>query len=115
MSKENRDIINRFLLVGNTFMPEMHLYQPKIGKYFACGPFTKHEQSFQNYIKDGKLGHIYKTELDKACFQYDMAYDKYKDLKRRIQSNIVLKSKAYKIATNPNYYDGFQRALASMV
>ena len=50
----------------------------------------------------------------KACFQHDMACNKYEDLKGRAQSNIVLKNKAYKIAVNPNV-DGFQRALASMV
>ena len=43
-----------------------------------------------------------------------MAYNKYKDLKGRAQSDIVLKSKACKIATNPRI-NGFQRALASMV
>ena len=52
--------------------------------------------------------------MNKACFKHDLAYNKYKDLKGRTQSDIVLKNKAYKIATNPNY-DGFQRALASMV
>ena len=65
-------------------------------------------------MRDGKLSHIYKNELDKACFQHDMAYNKYKDLNGRTQSDIILKNKAYKIATNPRY-DGFQRALASMV
>ena len=57
---------------------------------------------------------IYKNELDKACFQYDMAYGKSKDLIKRTQSDKVLKDKAFKIANNPNY-DGYQRGLASMV
>ena len=43
-----------------------------------------------------------------------MAYNKYKNLKERTQSDIVLKNKTYEIATNPRY-DFFQRALASMV
>ena len=43
-----------------------------------------------------------------------MAYNKYKDLKGRTQSDIVLKNTAYKIAVNPKY-DGYQRMLASMV
>ena len=60
------------------------------------------------------MSEIYKNELDKACFQHDMAYNKYKDLKERTQSDIVLKSKPNKIAVNPKF-DGFQRALASMV
>ena len=44
MNKDNNDLINKFLLVGDKFMPEMHLYQPKIGKYSACSPFIKHKQ-----------------------------------------------------------------------
>ena len=101
MNKENSDIINKFLLMGDKFMPEMHLYQPEIGKYSACGPFTKHEQKIKSFMQDGRLSHIYKNELDKACFQHDMAYSKYNDLKGRTQSDIVLKNKAYKIETNP--------------
>ena len=57
---------------------------------------------------------IYKYELDKACFQHDMAYNKYKDLKERTQSDIVLENKAYKVATNLKF-DSFQRTLDSMV
>ena len=63
---KNNDIINKFLLVGDKFMPELHLYQPKIGKYSAYGPFTKHTKRIQNFMQDGKLTHIYKNELDKA-------------------------------------------------
>ena len=48
MNKEHSDLINKFLLIGDTFMPEMHLYQLKIGKYSACSPFTKHEQRIKN-------------------------------------------------------------------
>ena len=33
---------------------------------------------------------IYRNELDKACFQHDMAYDKSKDLVKRTQSDKVL-------------------------
>ena len=57
---------------------------------------------------------IYKNELDKACFQHDMAYDKSKDLAKRTQSDKVLRNKAFKIASDPKY-DGYQRRLASMV
>ena len=60
------------------------------------------------------MSEIYKNELDKVCFQHDMTYNKYRDLKGRTQSDIVLKNKAYKIAVNPKY-DGFQRALFSAV
>ena len=63
---KNNDITNKFLLVGENFMPELHLYQPKIGKYSACGPFIKHTKRIQNFMQDGKLTHIYKNKLDKA-------------------------------------------------
>ena len=62
----------------------------------------------------GNTNFMYKNELDKACFQHDMAYGKTKDLVKRTQSNKVLKDKSFKIASNPNY-NGYQRELASMV
>ena len=62
----------------------------------------------------GNTDFIYKNELDKACFQHDMAYGKSKDLVKRTQSDKVLKDKAFKIASDPKY-DGYQRGLASMV
>ena len=43
---------------------------------------------------------IYKNELDKACFQHDMAYGETKDLVKRTQSDKVLKDKAFKILSN---------------
>ena len=57
---------------------------------------------------------IYKNELDKACFQHDMAYGKSKDLVKRTQSDKVLRDKAFKIASDSTY-DGYQRGIASMV
>ena len=44
MNKENSDIINKFLLIGDNFMPEMHLWDPIVKKYSACGPFTRHKK-----------------------------------------------------------------------
>ena len=55
---------------------------------------------------------IYRNELDKACFQHDMAYGESKDLTKRTQSDKVLGDKAFKIANDPKY--GYQRGLASM-
>ena len=55
----------------------------------------------------------YRNEIDKACFQYDIAYSKSKDLATRTQWDKVLRNKAFKIATDLKY-DGYQR-LASMV
>ena len=34
------EIVNKFLLAGDKFMPEMHLKQLGF-TYIACGPFTK--------------------------------------------------------------------------
>ena len=65
-------------------------------------------------MQTGNTDFIYKNELDKACFQYDMAYGKSKDLVKRTQSDKVSKDKAFKIVSDPKY-DGYQRGLASMV
>ena len=65
-------------------------------------------------MKTGDANYICRNELDKACFQHDMAYGDFKDLARRTQSDKVLKDKAFEIASNPKY-DGYQRGLASMV
>ena len=43
------NVINKFLL-GDKFMPEMHLRQPQF-TYSACGPFTKHKQRIQSLKK----------------------------------------------------------------
>ena len=58
--------------------------------------------------------YIYKNDLDKAYFQHDMAYGKYKDLTERKESDKVLRYKAFKIANNPKY-NGYETDLASMV
>ena len=69
------EIINTFLLVGDKFMPEMHLKQPSF-TYSACGPFTKNKERIQKLMQAGNTNFIYRNELDKACFQHNMAYGK---------------------------------------
>ena len=103
----------KFLLVGNKCMPEMLLREPGF-TYSACGPFTKNKNRIQKFMQTGDTNYIYKNDLDKACFQHDMAYGKYKDLDRRTHSDKVLKDKAFEIANNPKYH-GYQRGLASIV
>ena len=107
------EIINTFLLVGDKFMPEMHLKQPGF-TYSACVSFTKNKERIKKIMQTGNTDFMYKNKLDKACFQHDMAYGKSKDLTKRTQSDKVLKDKAFKIANNSNY-NGCQRGLASMV
>ena len=105
------EVINKCLLVGDKFMSEMHLRQPGF-TYSVCGLFTKNKERMEKFMQTGNTNFIYKNELDKACFQHDMAYGKSKDLVRRTQSDKVLRDKAFKIASNPRY-DGYQRGLAS--
>ena len=56
-------------------------------------------------MQTSDTNYIYRNELDKACFQHDMAYHKYKDLEKRTQSDKLLKDKAFEIASNPKYDD----------
>ena len=107
------EIVNKFLLAGGKFTPEMHLKQPGI-TYSACGPFTKNKERNQKFKETGDTSYIYKNKLDKACFQPDMAYRDFKDLKRKTASDKILRHKAFNIAKNPKY-DGYQRGLASTV
>ena len=100
-------------MVSYKFMPEMHLKQPGF-TYSACGPFTKTKERIKKFMQTGNTDFIYKSELDKACFQNNMAYGKSKDLAKRTQSDNVLRDKAFKIASDLKN-DGYQRGLASMV
>ena len=84
--------MNKFLFVGDKFMPGMHLRQPRF-TYSACGPFTKNKNRIQKFKETGDTSYIYKTELDKACFQHDMAYGDFKE---------------FKIASDQKY-DGYHR------
>ena len=80
-------------------MPEMHLRQPGF-TYSACEQFTKNKKRIQKFKEMGDTSYIYKNELDKACFQHDIASGDFKDLKRRTFSDKVLRDKAFNIAKN---------------
>ena len=82
-------IVNKFLLAGDKFIPEMHLKQPGF-TYSACGSFTKNEERIQKFKETGDTKCIYRNELDKACFQQDMAYGDFKDLAKRTAADNVL-------------------------
>ena len=60
-------------------------------------------------MQNGNANFIYKNELDKACFQHDMAYGKSEDLVKRTQSDKVSKNKAFKIASDPKYDKFFDK------
>ena len=76
-------------------MPEMHLKQPaslnKSGfTYSACGTFIKNKERIEKFMQTGNTNFIYRNELDKSCFQHDMAYGNSKDLIKRTQPDKVL-------------------------
>ena len=107
------EIVNKFLLARYKFMPEIRLRQPGF-TYSACGPFTKNKKRIQKFKETGNSKYIYQNELDKACFQHDMACGDFKDLTIGTDSDKILCVKAFSIAKTPEY-DGYQRGLASMV
>ena len=107
------NVVNKCLLAGDKFMPEVHLRQSQF-VYSACGSFTRHKERIKKFEQTGDTRYIYRNELDKACFQHDSANADHKDLINRTKSDKVLRDKAYDIASNPEY-DGYQRGLASMV
>ena len=52
------DIINKFLLAGDKFMPEMH--KQLLGfTYSACGPFTKNKGRIKKFKQTGDSRYIY--------------------------------------------------------
>ena len=106
-------IVSKFLSAGDKSMPEMHLRQAGLTNS-ACGPFTKSKERIQKFTETVAYGYICQNELDKTCFQHDMAYGDFKDLTRRTGSDKILGDIAFNIAKNPKY-DGYQRGLASMV
>ena len=107
------NLINKFLLAGDKFMPEIHLRQPQF-TYSACGPFTRHKERIQKFKETGDTNCIYMNELDKTCFTHDAAYSDSKDLTKRTIADKNLKNRASDIAKDPKY-DRYQRGLASMV
>ena len=94
------EVVNKFLLVGDKFMPEMDLKQPGFTQS-AGGRFAKNKERIEKFMQTGNTDFIYRNELDKACFQHDLAYGQSKNFIKRTQSD-------------PKY-DGYQRGLASMV
>ena len=90
------DTINKFLLAGDKFIPEMYLRQPQF-LYSACALFTKNKKRIQKFKEAGDSRYIYRNELDKACFQHDMVYGDFKNLAKRTAADNVLRDKAFKI------------------
>ena len=49
--------MNKFLLLGDKFMPEMHLKQPGF-TYSACGPFTENQKRIEKFMQTGNTDFI---------------------------------------------------------
>ena len=80
--KCKNEIVHKVLLAGDKFIPEINLRQSGF-TYSACGAFTKNKERNEKLMQAGDTNFIYKNEIDKACFQEDMAYGKSKDLAKR--------------------------------
>ena len=74
--------MNKLLLAGDKFKPGMHLKQPGF-TYSACGPVTRNKERTDKFMQTGDTDFIYKNELDKTCFQHDMAYGKKKGFNKK--------------------------------
>ena len=61
------EVMNKFLLVGDKLMPDVHLKQPGF-ICNACGPFIKNKERVEKFMQAGNKDFIYRNELDKACF-----------------------------------------------
>ena len=91
------EIVNKFFLVEYEFMPEMYLRQPGF-TYSANRPFTKNKKRIKRFKESGDWIYIYQNEVDKAFFQHDMTYRRFKELPRRTASDKVLHNKAFNVA-----------------
>ena len=87
------EMISKFLLAVDKFMPEMNLRQAGF-TYIAWGPFTKKKGRTQKPKETGDSKYIYQNEIDEACFQHDMAY---KDFKVKGFLELELPNKYYMI------------------
>ena len=107
------EIVNKFLLAADKFMPKIHLKQPGF-TYSVCGPFPKNKKRIEKFKEVADTKCIYRNELDKGCFQHDMPYGDFKELPRRTASDKVLRDKTFNIAKNQKYHE-YQRSFASML
>ena len=106
------EVVNKFLITRGKFIPEMHLRQP--GFIALVDHLLKKKERTQKIKETVDSRHVYQSELDKVCFQYDMTYRDLKDLTRRTASDNVLHDTAFDIAKNSKC-DGYQQGRASMV
>ena len=66
-SYKMNEIVNKFLLVGDKFLPELHLKQLGF-TYSASGPFAKNKERIEKFKETGDTNYIYKTNLIRLVF-----------------------------------------------
>ena len=95
------EIVNKFLLAGDKFLPEMHLRH--LQQMFV-DHLLKIKRKFKNLKKQTKrnLRYVYQIELNKAYFQHNMCYGDFKELPRITAFHKVLREKAFNIAKSLN-------------
>ena len=99
-------------MTEDKFMPELQLKQTGF-TYSTCWLFTNYRKRIQTFRETGNLKHLYRNELDKACFAHDASYSDCKYLAKTTISDKILKDRAFEIARNCQC-NGYQRVLASI-
>ena len=59
------ETVNKFLFVGDKFIPELHLKQPGFSDSL-CGLFSKNKERTEKYMQAGNTDYIHKNDLDKS-------------------------------------------------
>ena len=59
---------------------------------------TRKKERIEKFMQTENTDFICKNDLEKACFQHDMAYGKSKESAKKTKSDKVLRDKAFKIA-----------------
>ena len=79
--------------------------------YSPCGTFNKNKERIKKLKETGHSRYIYRNELDRTCFQHDMANWDFKCLPRRTASYKALPDKIFNNAKILKY-DRYQGGLA---
>ena len=77
------EIVNKFLLAGDIFMPELHLKQRGF-TYSTCSPFAKSKKRIEKSMQTRNTDFIYGNELDKSYFAHDMVIVNQKILQKEL-------------------------------
>ena len=88
------EILNKFLLAGDTLMPKMHFQQPE-GTQITIKQSTKNQERIKKFKETGHCRYIYQKELDKVCFQHSIRYGDSRNFPRGAASDKTLRDKSF--------------------